>query len=41
MRTAAARIHALGYEAGMWEFMGSVNIARLALDAISVMPGMD
>ncbi|KXZ43543.1 hypothetical protein GPECTOR_87g405 [Gonium pectorale] len=34
---AAARIGALGYEGGVWDLMGSVNLARKALDSITGM----
>ncbi|GLI63612.1 hypothetical protein VaNZ11_006623 [Volvox africanus] len=34
---AAARIGALGYEGGAWDLMGSVNLARKALDSITGM----
>lgn len=34
---AAARIGALGYEGGLWDLMGSVNLARKALDSITGM----
>ena len=32
---AAACIMSLGYEAGMWDLLGTVNVARKALESIS------
>lgn len=37
---AAARIMALGFESGLWDPLGTVSIARKALDSITDMPGM-
>ncbi len=34
---AAARIMSLGYEGGVWDILGSVNLARKALDSITGM----
>ena len=35
LQGVAAQLQALGYEAGVWDLMGTVQIARRALDALT------
>jgi hypothetical protein len=35
---AAAQIQALGYEAGVWDLLGTVTVGRRALDVIAQLP---
>ena len=35
LRGVAAQLQALGYEAGVWDLMGAVQVARRALDALT------
>ena len=35
LQVAAAQLQCLGYEAGVWDLMGAVQIARRALDALT------
>jgi hypothetical protein len=35
LRGVAAQLQGLGYEAGIWDLMGSVQIARRALQALN------
>ncbi|KAL6764555.1 hypothetical protein V8C86DRAFT_3128777 [Haematococcus lacustris] len=37
---AAAHVHALGYEGGVWDLLGSITVGRRALDALAQLPGV-
>ena len=37
---AVAQIQAIGFEAGLWDLLGTVTVARKALESLSSMPCM-